>query len=408
MTAATDRETKLKALELGTHDFLEKPVDPSELAPRVRNALVIKQYQNELANHACELEAKVKARTKELEQSREEVIHCLARAAEFRDHDTGNHIIRVGKYAAAIAEELGFDKQQCDLLEKAAQLHDVGKIGVPDKVLLKPGKLTPEEYSLMQQHVEFGEHILTQMPETEWRQLQGHSQMGAKILHIKDSPILELASRIALTHHEKFDGTGYPLGLSGQDIPIEGRITAIADVFDALSMRRPYKLLIRSKGALKCWKRGEEHTSTPNCWMPSSPAGTTWSRFSCSLQTLKLQPESATIPRIAAPLGLGQPVLERCLPGSSAESEHSRPTGIRVLAVSTAATPAVDCRRLPANPVTCREPFAPVAGRVHHGSRAVVRQLIEQVVLPRQGQERAIKMEIHWCSATTQFSGRAS
>jgi putative two-component system response regulator len=241
LTAATDAKTKVEALELGATDFLAKPVDPNELVPRVRNALIVKAHQDHLSSYSEQLEREVQLRTAELATSRQEVIHCLARAAEYRDDDTGMHVVRVGRYAAVIARELGFSEDHVRLLEQAAQLHDVGKIGIPDSILLKPGKLDPEEFELMQNHCGFGKSIIQPLAEKERTFLRNHTELGAKIMTVPSSPVLMLAARIAQTHHEKWNGTGYPLGLKGEDIPLEGRITAVADVFDALSSKRPYK-----------------------------------------------------------------------------------------------------------------------------------------------------------------------
>ncbi|MEX2315549.1 MAG: HD domain-containing phosphohydrolase, partial [Pirellulales bacterium] len=241
LTAATDRETKLRALELGAADFLGKPLDPSELVARVRNVLAVKEYQNRLQNYSKDLEAAVRQRTTELEASRQDVIHCLARAAEYRDDDTGYHIIRVGKYARLLGKALGMSDDESDVLEQAAQLHDVGKIGIPDAVLLKPGKLTSEEFQVMRTHCGFGQHILNPVSSEEEEVLRRHAEVGAKILEVGTSPVLVMAERIAMTHHEWWDGSGYPLKLAGEEIPLEGRITAVADVFDALSSKRCYK-----------------------------------------------------------------------------------------------------------------------------------------------------------------------
>ena len=241
LTATCDQQLKKQVLDLGAFDFLEKPVDPNELAPRVRNALKIRTYETRLKNYAETLKEKVQKRTVELDISRKEVIRTLARAAEYRDDHTGYHVVRVGQYAGVIAAQLGFDDLYVEKIELAAQLHDVGKIGIADEVLLKPGKLTPEEFGMIQKHVGYGKQILDQIPPELSSQLKEHVKMGARILDIPNSPLLEMAARIALTHHEKWDGSGYPLGLSGEHIPIEGRITAVADVFDALSSNRPYK-----------------------------------------------------------------------------------------------------------------------------------------------------------------------
>ena len=242
LTACTGPETKLQALQLGPSDFLAKPVDASELLLRVRNVLAVKSYQDHLANHSAELERMVDKRTQELVASRQRIIHCLARAAEFRDDDTGHHVTRVGKYAAVIADELGFDNRAIELIEQAAKLHDIGKIGVPDSVLLKEGKLEANEFELIKRHCGFGNSIIDPKATTDVEAYQKHTRIGATLLEGGDGyPVMEIAAVIAQTHHEKWDGSGYPLGLHGENIPIEGRITAVADVFDALSSKRPYK-----------------------------------------------------------------------------------------------------------------------------------------------------------------------
>jgi len=241
LTGSSDPETKLTALQAGATDLLQKPVHSEELLARLGNVLKVKAYQDQLYRHSEELEEAVRRRTAELEASRLDVIHCLARAAEFRDDDTGQHIVRVGRYARVIADQLGFSREELDILEPAAQLHDVGKIGIADSILLKQGKLSPEEYEMMQKHCGFGRKIVQQVPDADAAMLRKHTDMGARIMDVSSSPILEMARRIALTHHERWDGNGYPLGLAGEDIPLEGRITAVADVFDALSSKRPYK-----------------------------------------------------------------------------------------------------------------------------------------------------------------------
>ena len=241
LTVATDQNTRRRALELGASEFLAKPVDPTELIPRIRNVLTVKRHHDHMQEYSHKLEAEVLRRTAELARSRQEVIHCLARAAEFRDDDTGRHVFRVGRYARLIASELGWEGERLNMLEQAAQLHDIGKIGIPDAILLKPGKLTPEEFEIMQKHSGYGTRITHGLLDHELNVLCSHTELGSRLLHTADSPVLAIAATIALSHHERWDGTGYPLGLAGEDIPIEGRITAVADVFDALSSKRPYK-----------------------------------------------------------------------------------------------------------------------------------------------------------------------
>jgi len=241
LTASPDPALKTQALELGATDFRAKPVDPSELVLRVKNVLAAKTHFDMLAKYSVDLERQVVERTRALEASRRNIIFCLARASEFRDNDTGHHVIRVGKYAGAIARELGYSPSQVEALEQAAQLHDVGKIGIPDAILHKPGKLDPDEYDFIKKHAGYGKQIIECMPEGDWQNLRHHTKLGGQLLDVKTEPIMRMASRIALTHHEWWNGEGYPLGLAAEDIPIEGRITAVADVYDALSSARPYK-----------------------------------------------------------------------------------------------------------------------------------------------------------------------
>jgi putative two-component system response regulator len=249
LTASTDAETKHAALDLGATDFLAKPVDASDLVPRVRNSLVVKAHHDHLARYSNHLEAEVRMRTAELEKSRLQVVHCLARAAEYRDDDTGRHVVRVGKFAGIIARELGFSPEQVSMLEMAAQLHDVGKIGIPDSILLKPGRLDPEEFKLMQHHCEYGRLII--LPDAP-----AHGSARHKRPPGTRPSLLELAADIAFTHHERWDGTGYPSNFAGEQIPLEGRITAVADVFDALASKRPYKGAFPLESCLSIVKDG--------------------------------------------------------------------------------------------------------------------------------------------------------
>ncbi len=218
-TADATHSARKTALELGASDFLTKPGDATEILLRVRNFLTMRQWSKELNDRNEHLEERVRARTDELEKSHMDIVTRLARAGEYRDDDTGQHTKRVGEMSARIAQELGLSSFTVGLIRSAALLHDIGKIGVPDSILLKPGKLTVEERTEMQKHCQF----------------------GASILAEGKTPLLQMAERIAACHHERFDGTGYPNRLSGDQIPVEARIVAVADVFDALTSERPYK-----------------------------------------------------------------------------------------------------------------------------------------------------------------------
>ncbi|MBI1367398.1 MAG: response regulator [Planctomycetes bacterium] len=241
LTASGSHSNRTKALRLGVTDFLTKPCDPVELTARTRNAATIRLYHDRLARRARRLESEVRSRTKLLTLTRRQVVECLARAGEFRDNDTGRHVLRVGRYSTIIAEAMCCDRNFIESIELAAQLHDVGKIGIPDAILLKPDKLTEEEFDLMKQHAVRGSRVFEQMSPSEMQRVQRHTELGADIIGDTGFDLLELARQISLTHHERWDGTGYPLGLAGEDIPLAGRIVAVADVFDALSSRRPYK-----------------------------------------------------------------------------------------------------------------------------------------------------------------------
>ncbi len=211
-------EVRERALRAGARDFITKPFDVTEVLLRIRNLLETRLLHLELSDYNRTLEERVRERTRELAQAQGEILNRLALAAEYRDDVTGRHADRVGLLTALLARELGRPESEVQLLRWAATLHDLGKIGVPDSILMKPGPLTAEEYEAMKAHIGIGERILS----------------GSRF------PLLQLAGEIARYHHEKWDGTGY-LGLEGDEIPLSGRLVAVADVFDSLTHIRPYK-----------------------------------------------------------------------------------------------------------------------------------------------------------------------
>ena len=219
LTADNSDHSRRRALRCGAADFLTKPFDAVELSLRVQNLLTTRFLHCHLQARNQVLDRKVQERTEQLEQAEIDSLECLALAAEYRDDQTGQHTQRVARIAALIARELGLDEEHTALIQRAASLHDVGKIGVADNVLLKPGKLSSDEFEAMKKH----------------------TTIGSLIMAHHHTPLLQLAARIALTHHERWDGRGYPCGLVQESIPLEGRIVAIADVFDALTHERPYK-----------------------------------------------------------------------------------------------------------------------------------------------------------------------
>ncbi|SNC76324.1 putative two-component system response regulator [Marinobacter sp. es.048] len=219
LTAQHHQEYLLKALEAGARDFISKPFDRRELLMRVKNFLDAHVAHRLVRNQKDHLEELVQQRTLELQETRLEIIRRLGHAAEYRDEETGNHIIRMSKMCALLARKAGWSEQQCNLILSASPMHDIGKIGIPDAILLKPGKLGRDE----------------------WLTMKTHAEIGARLLEGNDSDLMVMAREIALNHHEKWDGSGYPAGLKGKDIPMSGRIAALADVFDALTSVRPYK-----------------------------------------------------------------------------------------------------------------------------------------------------------------------
>jgi response regulator RpfG family c-di-GMP phosphodiesterase len=253
LTGQNDRGLRCKALEMGAADLLTKPTEADELVARVASALRFKQCHDQLKEHNAALEVRVQQRSRELSQVRLEVIWRLAKAAEFHDEETGNHVIRVASYSRAIGEQLGLDQEFLEKLFVTAPLHDIGKIGISDSILLKPGPLTPDEKEVMKQHCVIGARILRD----ECKATQALRGSQRKRPETAPDPLLEMASAIALTHHEKWNGTGYPQGLAGDAIPIAARIVAIADVYDALTSNRPYKTAYSQEKSLEILAEGK-------------------------------------------------------------------------------------------------------------------------------------------------------
>lgn len=219
LTADITSEAKHTALSLGAKDFLNKPLDRSEVLLRIKNLLETRFLHLKLQDQNSNLEQKVAERTENLEKARVEIFECLAKAAEYRDDNSGEHAQRVGELAANLAEKMGLGPDEVDVLRLAAPLHDVGKIGISDTILLKPGSLTEDEFNIMKKHTIIGKEILSK----------------------SKTPVFHIAEKIAAYHHESWDGSGYPYGLKGSDIPLEGQIVSVVDVFDALTHQRPYK-----------------------------------------------------------------------------------------------------------------------------------------------------------------------
>ncbi len=219
ITGDLNPDARQRALSMGAKDFIYKPFDPIEVRLRVRTLLETRFLYLRIQSQNHLLEVKVRERTRALEAAQLEILERLATAAEFRDDNTGKHTERVGQTSALVAKKLGWSESQVSLIRRAAPLHDVGKIGIPDQILLKPGRLTPEEFEVV----------------------KTHTVIGARILSGSRFPLLQMAEQIAFTHHERWDGSGYTGGARQDAIPLPGRIVAVADVFDALTQQRPYK-----------------------------------------------------------------------------------------------------------------------------------------------------------------------
>lgn len=243
ITANDQKDVRYEALAGGANDFLTKPIDRVEFSARSRNMLALRTSQRFLADRAHHLAILVDEQTREIRGREKELVFRLSRAAEFRDPETGAHIQRMAHYSALITGSLKLGEATRRLILEAAPMHDVGKIGIPDYILLKPGRLTPEEFELM----------------------KGHARMGYELLNGSVSEVLQAGAEIAWSHHEKYDGSGYPRGLKGEEIPLLGRIVAVADVFDALTSERPYKRAWPMEDARRLLEEGKGQHFDPAC-----------------------------------------------------------------------------------------------------------------------------------------------
>ena len=239
VTSLCDRESRLKALQAGAEEFLTKPIDRTELWVRVRNLLRLKDYADFMKNHNKILESQVLERTAQLQSNYRETIFTLTRAAEYRDDTTGSHVARVSYYVEAFAEHLALDNDYIEQMFYASPMHDIGKMAIPDRILHKP----------------------TQLNADEWQIMQTHTTMGHEILQGCESPYMKMGAEIALMHHEAWDGSGYPLGLKGEQIPMSCRIMAICDQYDALRSRRPYKPALSHDKSFDILTRGDDRSS---------------------------------------------------------------------------------------------------------------------------------------------------
>lgn len=243
ITANDQKQIRYRALDAGASDFLTKPVDKVEFLARAKNMLNLNETRKKLASHADWLADEVRKATKEIVERERETVVRLSRAAEYRDPETGAHILRMAHFSQLIAREMGLSLDEQNLLLEAAPMHDIGKVGIADKILLKPGRLDAEEFEIMKRH----------------------ATIGYELLKGSSSRVLQAGAEIARGHHEKFDGSGYPAGKKGKDIPIFSRIVAVADVFDALTSERPYKKAWSIEEAIDFLNAGSGTHFDPDC-----------------------------------------------------------------------------------------------------------------------------------------------
>jgi len=243
VTVVGDEPLRQAALDAGVIDFLVKPIRPRELKARCRNLLHLRQQSESVKQRALSLEQRLLSSMHEIEERERETLSRLARAIEMRDAGTSAYLERMSRVAGLIAEGLGVDEERSKLIEMAAPLHDIGKIAIPDSILLKPGKLSEEEFEIMRQH----------------------PRKGADLLSGSQNPFIRIGAQVALYHHERYDGSGYPHGLSGKSIPLEARIVATADVFDALISPRPYKRAWPIEEALEYMSAESGRLFCPDC-----------------------------------------------------------------------------------------------------------------------------------------------